>query len=406
METTKRPIGRGGRWLLAAALLLPRDDGRAEAQRDLAAGRYAAARARLLPLVAVAPDDIELRCLLAFAQSSLGDGDAALAHADAAVALAPTLAAPHYQRGRALLLRHAFADADAAFDAARTRDPNFFPEWRAHFQAQAALGCGDEARAQQLYAQSPEASAPWADPAFLFERMGALHPIVPDVAPARGWYRRAADLYFRGPPDAPRPPPESFELPPPVRGEWRVMQGNFGDESHFGIAGSYCFDWMKVERGELRRPGGTTRESWYSWDAPLYAPSAARVVRAVDECDDQRAHAGDLAPLATLAVRTQPLGNHLVLEVAPDRYLLLAHLKRGSLAVREGERVAAGTRLATLGQSGVSYAPHLHATLWRSLDPPIGMPWKFTDCARRRANGALERGAPFTPEAGDAIVFP
>ncbi len=402
LPTAKRPPLPA----FAALLLLASGDERATTQKLLADGRYAEARVALERAVAAAPEDVELRCLLAFAQVSLGDADAALASAAAAEARAPQLAAPCYHRGRAQLQKLDFAAADAAFDAARARDPAFFAEWRSHFQALAALGRGDEVRARELYAQSPEARAPWADPAFLFERMGMLHPIVPEPAPARGWYRRAADLYFHGTLDAPRPPPEAIELAPPVRGEWRVVQGNFGDESHFGIAGSFCFDLMKVERGQLQPSPTSDRESHYTWDAPLFAPAAGRIVRAVGDLEDQRAHAGDLTPLAALAIKTQPLGNHLVIELGPDRFLLLAHLKRGSLSVKVGERVTTGARLATIGQSGVSYAPHLHTTLWRSFDPPIGVPWRFAGAARRTLEGMLERGAAFTPVVGEAIVFP
>lgn len=51
------------------------------------------------------------------------------------------------------------------------------------------------------------------------------------------------------------------------------------------------------------------------------------------------------------------------------------HLKRGSIAVRAGQRVAAGTPLGAIGNSGASETPHLHFQLEKDgtiLDPFLG----------------------------------
>jgi murein DD-endopeptidase MepM/ murein hydrolase activator NlpD len=42
------------------------------------------------------------------------------------------------------------------------------------------------------------------------------------------------------------------------------------------------------------------------------------------------------------------------------------HLERGSAAVREGERVARGARLARSGNTGFSTTPHLHFGVYRT----------------------------------------
>lgn len=48
------------------------------------------------------------------------------------------------------------------------------------------------------------------------------------------------------------------------------------------------------------------------------------------------------------------------------------HMKQGSVAVAEGEVVAAGTRLGLVGSSGNSSMPHLHFQLERALPPAAG----------------------------------
>ncbi len=57
------------------------------------------------------------------------------------------------------------------------------------------------------------------------------------------------------------------------------------------------------------------------------------------------------------------LGNHVVLDLGDEVYAALAHLRRGSVRVRPGDRVAAGQQLAACGNSGNSTEPHLHFQL-------------------------------------------
>jgi hypothetical protein len=52
-------------------------------------------------------------------------------------------------------------------------------------------------------------------------------------------------------------------------------------------------------------------------------------------------------------------GNHIRLRCG-DIEVVLAHLKRGSLKVREGEQVTKGQIIAAVGNSGMSDEPHLH----------------------------------------------
>lgn len=55
----------------------------------------------------------------------------------------------------------------------------------------------------------------------------------------------------------------------------------------------------------------------------------------------------------------EPSGNHVVLFCA-GHSVLLAHMQPGSVAVRVGERVTAGQRLGSVGNSGSTMEPHLH----------------------------------------------
>ena len=95
--------------------------------------------------------------------------------------------------------------------------------------------------------------------------------------------------------------------------------------------------------------------SYLSYGQPLIAAAAGKVVTARDEFPDQPPPDNPTPPpLADLP------GNHVTLRVAPNRYMIYAHMKPGSVRVRVGERVRRGQMLGKLGNSGNSATPHLH----------------------------------------------
>jgi murein DD-endopeptidase MepM/ murein hydrolase activator NlpD len=93
----------------------------------------------------------------------------------------------------------------------------------------------------------------------------------------------------------------------------------------------------------------------------------------------------------------EPFGNHVVLRVAPEQYVFLAHLMRGSVRVRPGQRVARGEPLGRVGSSGFSAVtpePHLALHLQDSPVPRRGeaVPWSF--CGYAADGEPRERGLP------------
>jgi murein DD-endopeptidase MepM/ murein hydrolase activator NlpD len=53
-------------------------------------------------------------------------------------------------------------------------------------------------------------------------------------------------------------------------------------------------------------------------------------------------------------------GNHVILQIAPNRYVTYAHLQNGSIKVRLHDHVRRGDVLALLGNSGNTTDAHLH----------------------------------------------
>jgi len=68
-------------------------------------------------------------------------------------------------------------------------------------------------------------------------------------------------------------------------------------------------------------------------------------------------------------------GNTIIIKTG-DAYILLAHLKEGSISVKKGDKVEQGQLIAQVGNSGLSSGPHLHIQAmkgpsWGSKGLPI-----------------------------------
>ncbi len=91
-------------------------------------------------------------------------------------------------------------------------------------------------------------------------------------------------------------------------------------------------------------------DAYAVYGAPVTSPCGGRVVTVANDRDD-------LAPGQTDAGK--PAGNHVIIECAGMR-VELAHLRKGSVRVAAGERVAAGQAIGEVGNSGNTTEPHLH----------------------------------------------
>ncbi len=90
------------------------------------------------------------------------------------------------------------------------------------------------------------------------------------------------------------------------------------------------------------------------------APAAGRVVGVRDGMPDVAITAPGAPPL-----EGRNCGNGVRLEHADGWSSQLCHLRRGSLTVRQGDRVAAGAVLGLVGLSGETTFPHLHVQFER-----------------------------------------
>jgi hypothetical protein len=161
---------------------------------------------------------------------------------------------------------------------------------------------------------------------------------------------------------------------------------------------TYAFDFVAVdERG--RTAAVTDWRTLLTVEPPdrfvgfgkaVLAPARARVVVVHDRESDHGARRSPLTLLPYAVTQGARLrdgagavaGNHLVLALLDQpAFVLLAHLKRGSIGVSVGDQVEVGDPLAACGNSGNSTEPHLHLQAMDSADATqaTGLPIAFVD---------------------------
>jgi murein DD-endopeptidase MepM/ murein hydrolase activator NlpD len=222
-------------------------------------------------------------------------------------------------------------------------------------------------------------------------------------------------LYFRV--GTVRRPPVAVGSP--VTGRWEAVNSPADKVPSHGLHAygqTYAIDLVN-EPADGSRPqfgsgsGFRPPEDFPAFGQPVLAPAAGVVVRAHGRERDHRSRSSwpsllYLVVEGSLRELTGPgrvLGNHLILDLGDGVYAVLAHLRRGSLRVAKGQRVAAGERLADCGNSGNSTEPHLHFQLQdhRSVLFAAGLPFELASFELDGAttSGVPANGRPFTVAA-------
>jgi len=160
----------------------------------------------------------------------------------------------------------------------------------------------------------------------------------------------------------------------PFSGDWYVFWGGRTREQNYHVIAPdqrFAYDLVVRRDGSTHTGDGTRLEQYHCWGRPILTPGAGTIVTAVDSLADNTPGQMD---------RAHPAGNHVIIDHGNGEYSLLAHLRRGSVAVRSGQRVAPGDKLGECGNSGNTSEPHLHYHLQNGPEfgRAEGLPAQFT----------------------------
>ena len=259
----------------------------------------------------------------------------------------------------------------------------------AAFRAQFTGGAGAET---QVVSESARESGGFT----VYVRVSrfAAAPIPFRITVATDAEGKIAGLGVRPEPQGPQASPASSDyatrtpLRLPFDGEWFVFWGGRTREQNYHVDypnQRYAYDLVVRRNGTTHEGDGSRVEQYYCWGRPILAPGAGTVAVAVDSLVDNAP--GRMDPV-------HPAGNHVIIDHGNGEFSLLAHLRRGSVAVRPGARVAAGDKVGECGNSGNTSEPHLHYHLQDTavFGPGQGLPAQFTGYT---ADGApVARGEP------------
>jgi murein DD-endopeptidase MepM/ murein hydrolase activator NlpD len=159
-------------------------------------------------------------------------------------------------------------------------------------------------------------------------------------------------------------------------------------------------------------------ERFFAFGRPVLAPAAGRVVSVLDGVPDlvaRRSQVSRVPYTLTQGKRARQgagglAGNHVIVELADGGgYVVLAHLRKGSILVRENDPVAPGRHLGDCGNSGNSMQPHVHIQVMDGTDPftARGLPMSFRDYQVRPRDGGppveVRQGVPGESEVVEPL---
>lgn len=156
----------------------------------------------------------------------------------------------------------------------------------------------------------------------------------------------------------------------------------------------FAIDWIQLTpEDRLFNNDGSKVEDYPFYGAPVLAVADATVVSIRDGLDPQVPfnRNPNLKPVDIT-------GNSIVLDLGGGTHAAYAHLLKGSITVKPGDRVTSGQQIAQLGNTGNSDGPHLHFQLMDGPSPLYsnGLPHEIRSFTSR---GVLRGGADAAFEA-------
>jgi murein DD-endopeptidase MepM/ murein hydrolase activator NlpD len=183
---------------------------------------------------------------------------------------------------------------------------------------------------------------------------------------------------------------EPVVISPPLRGgPWLAGNGPSATSGHRRalvstggsptIAQRFAIDYVKVDDKFATHQGDPLKnENYYAEGNDALAVADGRVVEVKDGIPENIPGANSRAVPITLETVG---GNHVIIDIGNGNYAFYAHMKPGSIRVRDGDEVKRGQVLGLVGNSGNSTEPHLHFHISDGNSPlgSEGIPYQFRE---------------------------
>jgi hypothetical protein len=136
------------------------------------------------------------------------------------------------------------------------------------------------------------------------------------------------------------------------RGSVQTVNGSLFDAQRFAI------DWMRLDaQSRFVHGDASDVHNYTGYGADVIAVADGTVIDTLNTLDDQVP--GKLPDPSSITLQNVD-GNHVVLDLGGGFYAFYAHMRKGSVTVKPGDKVKRGQVIGKLGNSGNTSAPHLH----------------------------------------------
>lgn len=120
----------------------------------------------------------------------------------------------------------------------------------------------------------------------------------------------------------------------PFNGQWYVAAGGLNiHANHHAVSTDqrFAYDFLIKKDGFTFQDDGRRNEDYYCYGKEILSPGAGRIAKVVNNVHENKP--GELSRAA---------GNCIVIDHGNGEFSILAHLKRGSIAVKAGDTVEIG----------------------------------------------------------------
>lgn len=162
---------------------------------------------------------------------------------------------------------------------------------------------------------------------------------------------------------------------PPLSGKGWVAVGGIGtDTGHrralLSLNNKLCLsqrfanDWIKLDENNKTSNGDRRQcKSYPCYEQKIISVADGEVVDVVDQFEDQIPDKPGRIKIADAG------GNYAIVKIGENKFAFYAHMQKGSIKVKIGDKLTRGQEIGLVGNAGNSTGPHLHFHVCDNASP-------------------------------------